>query len=710
MKLFYTLLFSLLLPFIIQAQAPTVQDCAGAIPICQDLYHEANSYIGSGNYPDEIDTNFSCTDGEIHDVWYTFTAQTSGNFSFIITPNNTSGQGDDYDWTVFNLTNATCADIDDNPSLEVSCNSWGDAYGFNGATGASTANGGTGNYNGPGTLNGPPWNADIPVTAGNIYVMMVSNWSESTYGYSIDFSSSSAQLFDNVPPLIHQILTNIGCGATSITFEFSENILCSTIAACDISLTGPGGPYSISSLTGSNCASGGTQEKVFTINFSPSISEGGSYSLNLNASSCSSVTDLCGNVAPSGSLPFTVNLFTTSVATVPASCTAADGSATVTVTGGSGNYTYTWNTTPPQNMATASNLAAGSYIVTISDGNCTITDTANVGTNSNLFVSISDIVDETCGMADGSATVSATGSSPFTYQWNTSPQQNTATASNLPAGNYTVTVYDANGCSASLNATIIAGSAPAPQIDVVNSHCDQADGSATVTVTGGSGNYTYIWSNGETTATISNLVPGVYSVTVDDGYCDSTVTVDIINQHGPQAGFWYHPNPISISYADVTFVSSSNGAASFEWNFGDNSGTFYGESIEHTYGAVGVYQVMLIVTDSYGCTDTLIQEVEVHDIFTIYIPNSFTPDGDGLNDVFNASGISWEPGTYEMIIYNRWGNIVFQTKDPTQGWNGGYDNNPDRSLMIPSVYVYQVKIKGYNYREMVYTGHVSLLK
>jgi gliding motility-associated-like protein len=709
MKFFYYF-FLLLTPVFLQAQTPTVQDCAGAIPICQDVYHEANSYLGSGNYPDEIDTVPSCTDGEINDVWYTFTAQTTGSFSFVITPNNTSGSGDDYDWTVFNLSNATCADIPNNPSLEISCNSWGDALGFNGATGASTANGGSGNFNGPGTANGPPWNVDIPVVAGNIYVMMVSNWSQSTYGYTIDFSTSSAQLFDNVPPTIHQINSNISCGTTSIVFEFSENILCSTIAACDLELVGPDGIHTINSINGVNCSAGGTQEKVFTISFLPPISAGGSYSLNLNAASCNSVTDLCGNIAPSGGLPFTVNLFTTSMSTTPASCTAADGSATVNVTGCTGSCTYSWNTVPPQTTSTATNLSAGTYIVTITNGSCTSTDTVVVSTISNLSASITNIVNETCGMSDGSATVTPAGTAPFTYQWNTTPPQSSATATNLPSGNYLVTITDASGCTVTAGATITVGDGPTPVITVVNSHCDQADGTATVSVTGGSGNYTYLWSNGETTSTITNLIPGVYSVTVDDGYCDSIATTTIINQHGPQADFWYHPDPITIDDALVTFVSSSTGAVSFEWNFGDNSGNFFGESVQHTYSTVGIYPVTLIVTDSYGCTDTLVVDVEVHDIYTIYIPNTFTPNGDGLNDYFHAEGISWEPGTYEMIIYNRWGNIVYQTTDPSQYWNGGYNNNPDRNLMIPSVYTYQIKVKGYNYREMVYIGRISLLK
>lgn len=784
-RVLLVIFFSFAIQQYIWPQTPTVQDCSGAIPICQDLYHENNSFSGTGNFADEINYPQSCT-YESNSVWYTFQAQTSGNFSFIITPNNTSGLGDDYDWTVFNLTNASCADIYNNPGLEISCNSWGDLNGFNGQTGASNAMGGSGTYNGPGNLNGPPFNQDIPVTAGNIYVMMVSNWSGSTYGYTIDFSSSSAQIYDNIPPHIESIISTVGCGGTTITFQFSENILCNTISACDITLTGPGGPYTVTNITGTNCAAGGTQERIFTITLNQPITASGTYSLNLDASACSSVTDLCGNIAPSGSLPFTITAISTAMTTVDANCGQNNGSATVTATGGSGSFTYAWNTNPvqhsqtasnlgpgiytvtvndgsctaiatttianiggitlqsstvdemcgqsngsatitatgglgtysyhwstlpPQTAATASNLTAGTYYVTVSDGTCSKIDTVIIQNIATLNASITNIINENCGMADGSATVTSNGGTlPITYLWNTTPSQVTPTAGNLPAGNYNVIVSDANGCSVSLNAVIVVVNFPVAAVSSIMAHCNQPDGSATVTASGGSGNYTYLWNTGETTAAISGLYPGVYTVTVNDGHCDTIASVSIANQPGPAADFTYHPNPITIDNAQITFTSTTENATSWQWDFGDGTGTFYGESMEHSYYAVGSYFVTLIVTDSYDCTDTIIQEVVVHDIFTIYIPNSFTPDGDGLNDVFQAYGISWEENTYEMIIYNRWGNIVYQTTDPSKPWNGGYNNSPDRNLMIPSVYIYRIKIKGFNYREMVYIGRVSLIK
>jgi gliding motility-associated-like protein len=712
MRIFFTiLLIFLLFYFPTLSQIPTVQDCGGAIPICQNSYSTTNSYSGTGNIPNEIDSLTSCTDGEINDVWYTFTAQTTGNFSFILTPNNTSGFGDDYDWSVYNLTNAQCSDIFANPNLEISYNSWGDYSGFNGQTGASSAMGGYGNHNGPGTFNGPEFNADIPVVAGGTYVMMVSNWSGSQYGYNINFSSSTAQIFDNVPPQIHQINSAISCGTTSITFNFSENILCSTIAPCDLTLTGPGGPYTITAISGANCSAGGTEEKTFTINFNPPIFSAGNFNLNLVASTCNSVTDLCGNIAPSGSLPFSVNLLNTNTSTTAATCIASNGSATVSVVGGSGNYTYLWNSIPPQITATASNLASGSYIVTVHDGSCIGIDTAVVGSSSNLSATITNVVNETCGMSNGSATVNVNGgTTPFNYQWNTIPPQTTQTATNLIAGNYSVTVTDVNACSASLNVIITVSGGPAASITATNAHCNQPDGSANATATGGSGHYSFTWNNGDTTSSINNLIPGVYSVTVNDGYCNSAATVSITNQAGPQADFTFHPNPITINNAQVTFSSETTGATSWLWNFGDGTGTFSGDFVTHTYSSVGNYEVTLVVTDIYGCPDTITQEVVVNDVFSIYIPNSFTPDGDGLNDVFQAYGLSWEDGKYEMNIYNRWGNIVYHTTDPNQPWNGGLNNNPDRSLLIPDVYVYYIKVKGLNYRDMVYTGSVTLLK
>lgn len=129
-----------LLPIVsILAQAPTIQDCLGAIPVCERIYRENFVRSGDGNISQEINPEITCGFPEEGSVWYTFKVNESGDFGFIITPNQLS---DDYDWVLYNITNAKCSDIYFNPSLMVSCNAAGSdeiPYTCNGKTGATGA-------------------------------------------------------------------------------------------------------------------------------------------------------------------------------------------------------------------------------------------------------------------------------------------------------------------------------------------------------------------------------------------------------------------------------------------------------------------------------------------------------------------------------------------------------------------------------------------
>src|ERR1044071_2979515 len=322
-----TALFVLLLSIQLHAQVPTNQDCLDAIPICQNVYSTTVSYSGEGNYPNEINSGTSCLgSGELNDVWYTFTVQQSGNLNFLITPNNSA---DDYDWAVYNLTNNNCSDIYTNPSIEVSCN-------FSGTPGTTGPNGGSSNtsQNAAGT----PYNAVIPVTVGQTYVVNVSNFSSTQNGYTIDFSASTAVIFDQIPPQILSV-NNPGCGGNTLTVTFSENILCNTVQPSDFTFTGPGGPYTVTNITSAACAAGALYDNVYTFTISPSITSAGTYSANL----VGPVTDLCGNVCIyPASLPFNVGSFSYTNTSTPASCASNNGTATVNVNG-TGPFTYTWS-------------------------------------------------------------------------------------------------------------------------------------------------------------------------------------------------------------------------------------------------------------------------------------------------------------------------------------------------------------------------------
>ena len=298
-------LFFFFLGNTILAQVPTVQDCLGAIPICTEIYTETTSPSGVGNYPNEIfgtsQGGICCMDNEINSIWYTFTVNQSGNFGFVLTPNDIN---DDYDWALFNITNGTCADIFNDITMQESCNAagGGDCDGITGADGSTNSD----NQGAGCSGSNSPLNALVPVQQGNTYVLLVSNWTGSTNGYVIDFGvSSNIGIFDNIDPEIDEVVLPGDCGGNEIEVVFSENIQCSTIAGASFEITGPGGPYSITS-NASNCSQGGNFDNTFTLLVSPTITEVGNYSIGLVNSPTLPVLDLCDNPSVLSSFNFEV--------------------------------------------------------------------------------------------------------------------------------------------------------------------------------------------------------------------------------------------------------------------------------------------------------------------------------------------------------------------------------------------------------------------
>ncbi|MFM9005948.1 MAG: hypothetical protein ACKOSR_10670, partial [Flavobacteriales bacterium] len=161
----------------------------------------------------------------------------------VLDPNNES---DDYDWSLFDITDNGCAGINSGLSPEISCNSFGEfAPTPNGPTGISTANGGAGNFNGPGNAAGPPFNADVNVEAGNLYALVVMNFSQTLNGYTLDFGSTAVSIFDNTPPIIADLQTNWCTGEVVMTL--SEVVDVSTLTAADFSLSPAG--YSVTAFS-----------------------------------------------------------------------------------------------------------------------------------------------------------------------------------------------------------------------------------------------------------------------------------------------------------------------------------------------------------------------------------------------------------------------------------------------------------------------------
>jgi len=237
-------------------------------------------------------------------------------------------------------------------------------------------------------------------------------------------------------------------------------------------------------------------------------------------------------------------------------CNGGLGSATVNVVGGTPGYTYLWNDPAAQTTATAIDLTAGTYEVLVSDSNgCTTTSSVTITQDLGLTVSI-DETDVSCyGGNDGSASAVVSGGQPdYTYLW--SNGATTSIISNVEAGSYTVTVSDTNGCTGT--ATVEINSAPQLILNTTatNAGAGASDGTATVSATGGTSPYTYIWSNGQMTSTITGLTAGNYMVTVlDDNGCFEVDQVEVLEDaplNGVNIGdyVWFDANQNGIQDAE----------------------------------------------------------------------------------------------------------------------------------------------------------------
>jgi gliding motility-associated-like protein len=396
-------------------------------------------------------------------------------------------------------------------------------------------------------------------------------------------------------------------------------------------------------------------------------------------------------------------------------CSQANGGASATGTGGNQPYTYVWsNGQGGQNLT---NVLAGNYDVTITDVNgCEATNTVNITDSPGPTASISGLTNAACGYSDGSATVMPNGGSPpYSYNWNNGTASQTLL--NVPTGLYTVTITDANGCTTTLSANVGEDPGPTATAASTNEICDQANGTATVNATGGvSTSYTYLWSDGQTTATATGLVQGSYTVTVSDGGCSTVEMVDVLETPGPDAGFSAHPQVLTIMDGPVSFLDNSGGnVVAWDWNFGDGSGNGIGNELIHLYENIGTFLVTLIVTDNNGCMDTVSDTIKVKEIFTLYIPNTFTPNGDGINDLWAPKGLSVDPDNFDMYIFDRWGNVMFHTSlwysllNTSEPWNGTINNEGTFNDIVMDVYVYRIRLKEIDGPKHEYIGRISLI-
>lgn len=330
-----------------------------------------------------------------------------------------------------------------------------------------------------------------------------------------------------------------------------------------------------------------------------------------------------------------------------------------------------------------------------------------------LEIEISDITHVSCyGLNDGSAEVNGQGGlGPYIYQW-TPAGGNTAIAQNLYAGTYTVSVSGANGCSQT--ASVIINEPPQIIINL-SSNSPVCENEVLSFQANNLANHTYQWtgpfnfasntySNTIDPALVSNS--GTYIVTVTNTItnCTNTATTTLVVNPNPIASFTTLSNEF-FENQPIQFFDQSIGSPTItSWNWNMQNG--YSYSIPnpiHTFSDTGYFNVQLNVINNFGCADETTLTLYINPVFTFFIPNAFTPNRDFKNEIFTVFGRGIKE--FYMEIFNRWGQLIFETNDLINGWNGYYNNE-----RVPvGVYVYKIYVLDNTNKEHKFIGNVNVL-
>ena len=512
-----------------------------------------------------------------------------------------------------------------------------------------------------------------------------------------------------------------GLGPNTYTVTVTDQNGCTDDAV--VSVTNTGGPtISLDNSSDVSCfgandgsatvsATGGTPG--YTYSWMPGSLTGTTQSALGPNSYTVTVTDAGGctdQVVVNIAEPSQIQLSTSNI--ISASCGANDGGATVDATGGTGNYSYSWSPAGGT-AATATGVPGGSYTVTVTDDSgCSDVINFTIPTTGGPTINILSTNDASCfGVADGDATIEAVGgSSPYSYAW--SPTGGTAaTATNLGAGSYTVTVTDAGGCISVENITISEPTEIVITESITDENCGQNDGAISIGAAGGNPSYTYAWTpNGETTNSISGLSAGNYGVTVTDASgCTSTANYSVLAVGGIPV---VATPPFATILAGESVQLNATGADTYVWTPVDGLSCTTCPNPIATPTITTIY--IVTGTDASGCSgsDTVTIFVTVN-CGDIYVPNIFSPNADLNNDYLCVYGSC--VSDMKFNVYDRWGELVFTTEGTINMNPGNYneicwDGKFRNKQLNSGVYAYSLYAKLTNGDVVEQSGNITLVR
>ena len=544
-----------------------------------------------------------------------------------------------------------------------------------------------------------------------------------TYNWSTGAASQSIVVTTADNPITLTVTNAFGCSGTSAVFNIIENPTPIIDAGPDVAI----------------CLGGSTDLSASGAN-SYTWDNGVGAGNNINVTPIADITYVVTGTDANGCIgtdDISIVVNDPPTATISGTATICENelSPTITFTGANGTepYTFTYNINGGPNLtvnsigATANVVApnnpAGTYtynLVSVEESsvnNCSQIQTGSAVITINSLPIVNAGPDQ---VACGNDEITLTASGANSYVWDNGVMNGVPF---IPStGNYTVVGTDGNGCSNSDVVSVVVSPVPMPDFDVNYTACEPFIVTLTNTTPGVSANCVWQISNGSAPIlgcgpiTLTMGQAGSYDVTLTtsnlDG-CTATITeLDAFEfEESPNAFFTPYNTTLTTLNTEVHFENESTGASSYDWSFGDNSGNSSATNPVHQYdeNETGNYLVTLIAYSNAGCSDTAYGYIRVEEEIIYYVPNTFTPDDDSYNQFFQPVFTSgYDPFDYTLLIFDRWGEIIFESHDVDKGWDGTYSGN---YKVQDGTYTWKIEFKtSINDKRITEIGHVNVLR
>ena len=655
-----------------QACTTLGQNPSTAFPVCGITVFNQQSVPACGGTPLMVPgcTGDGAAYGDLNPFWYSFTCYTSGTLGFLITPKNL---GDDYDWQLFDITGHDPNEIYTNPSLIVTGN-WSGTYGITGAkAGGSSKIECASNP----LANQTTFSAMPAIAEGHKYLLLISHFSgDNQSGYSLSFGGGTGSITDPLKPAMQTAIAK--CNAQTLYLKLNKRVKCSSLALNGSDFYISPATAKVISAEGGNCSASFDMDSV-VINFDKGLPPG-NYSLIIQKGNDSStLIDNCDNDIPEfDSIPFLITpLLPTPMDSLSAiacspdtlqlvfrnaiecSSVAADGSdfiipgtAPVSVQKAFGVSCVNGVTNIIDVVLNRPVLTAGSYNITLqkgSDGNTLLDEcTQETPPGSTIAFTTADTVSADFAYRVGLGCVYDT----LLYAHDGKDHVN--------EWNWT---FDVDGVSTAEDSIFLFK-------DYGNKHI---------------------------------------KLEASNGVCADSASADILLDNQLMARFVMAPSILCPQDAAVYTDSSTGKIVSWYWIFGDGTTSTQQNPPPKKYASITerdgrYYPVALIVKNDINCFDTAETRIQVLYNCYITVPTAFTPNGDGLNDFLYPLN-AYKADNLEFRIYNRYGQMVFETTNWTKKWDGKIDGKPQAS----GTYVWMLSYKDRDTDKNIFLKGTSVL-